>query len=72
MSQVINDATSAMNDIYDDALDDNVPLGEFLHETLAITRAFENFETDEELGTENLETDPGAIGFTRGFSQDRK
>ena len=34
MSQVIDDATSAMNDIYDDSstlLDDNVPLGEFLN-----------------------------------------
>ena len=33
MSQVIDDATSAMNDTYDDAstlLDDDVPLGEFL------------------------------------------
>ena len=32
MSQVIDDATSAMNNAYDDAstlLDDNVPLGEF-------------------------------------------
>ena len=35
MSQVIDDATSAMNDAYDDAstlLDHNVPLGEFLDE----------------------------------------
>ena len=35
ISQIINDATSTMNDIYDDAstlLDDNVPLGEFLDE----------------------------------------
>ena len=35
MSQVIDDATSATNDAYDDAstlLDDNVPLGEFLDE----------------------------------------
>ena len=57
MSQVIDDATSPMNDIYDDAstlLDDNVPLGEFLHEQLARTKGFENFETDEELGTEIL------------------
>ena len=33
MSQVIDDATSAMNDTYDDAstlLDDDVPLGEFV------------------------------------------
>ena len=54
-----------MNDVYDDAstlLDDNVPLGEFLDEQLARTKAFENaetneiVETDEELETENLET----------------
>ena len=38
MSQVIDDATSAMNDTYDDAntlLDDDVPLGEFLDEQIA-------------------------------------
>ena len=59
MSQVIDDATSAMNDVYVDArtlLDDNVPLGEFLGEKLARTKAFENAETDEELETKNLET----------------
>ena len=65
MSQVIDDATSVMNDTHDDActlLDDNVPLGEFLDEQLARTKAFENvetdviIETDEELETENLET----------------
>ena len=59
MSQVIDDATSAMNDIYDNAstlFDDNVPLVDFLDEQLARTKAFENAETDEELETENLET----------------
>ena len=54
-----------MNDIYDDAntlIEDNVPLGEFLDEQIARTKAFENartdeiVETDEELETENLET----------------
>ena len=38
MSQVIDYATSAMNDAIDDAstlLDDTVPLGEFLDEQLA-------------------------------------
>lgn len=64
MSQVIDDATSAMNDTHDDTstlLDDNVPLDEFLDEQLARTKAFENVETDEiieideELETENLE-----------------
>jgi hypothetical protein len=65
MSQVIDDATSAMNATHDDAstlLDDNVPLGKFLDEQLARTKAFENaetdeiVETDEELETKNLET----------------
>ena len=64
MSQVIEDATSAMNDTHDDAstlLDDNVPLGEFLDEKIAWTKAFVNaetdeiIETDEELQTKNLE-----------------
>ena len=64
MPQVIYDATSAMNDIRDDAstlLDENVPLGKFLDEQLARTKAFENaetdeiVETDEELEIENLE-----------------
>ena len=38
MSHVIDDATSAMHDAYDDTtslLDNNVPLGEFLDEQLA-------------------------------------
>ena len=65
MSQVIDDATSAMNDAYDDAsalLDDNVPLGEFLDEQLARAKDIKNaetdeiIETDEALETENLET----------------
>ena len=41
MTQVINDATSAMNDAYDDVstlLDDNVPLGEFLDEQITRVR----------------------------------
>ena len=52
-------ATSAMNDAIDDAstlLDETMPLGEFLNEQLAKTKAFEILETDEELGIENLET----------------
>ena len=57
MSQVIDDATSAMNDAYDDAstlLDDNVPLGEFLDEQIARVRQHD--KTDDERETENLET----------------
>jgi hypothetical protein len=65
MSQVIDDATSAMNVTHDDAstlIDDNVQLGEFLDEQLASTKALDNAETDEivendeELENKNLET----------------
>ena len=58
MSQVIDDATSAMNDIYDDSstlLDDNVPLGEFLDEQIARVRQHNIVESDDEPETENLE-----------------
>ena len=50
MSQVIDDATYAMNDDFDDAstlLDKIVPLGEFLDEQLARAKEIENAETDE-------------------------
>ena len=50
MSQVIDDATSAMNHAIDVAstfLDDIVPLGEFLDEQLAKAKEFENPETHE-------------------------
>ena len=65
MSQVIDDATSAMNDTYDDAstlLDDDVPLGEFLVKQIARAKDIEHVETDEitetdeVLETENRET----------------
>ena len=61
MSQVIDDATSAMNDAYDDAstmLDDNVPLGEFLDEQIARAKENETTEIDEIAETdEAYETD---------------
>ena len=50
MSQVVDDATFAMNDTHDDAstlLDDNVPLGEFLDEQIARAKDIENAKTDE-------------------------
>src|SRR3989337_1199872 len=50
MSQVIVDATSVMNDAYDDAsimLDNTVSLGEFLEEQLARAKEIENAETNE-------------------------
>ena len=49
MSQVIDDATSAMNATYDETtsvLDNIVPLGEFLDEQLARVRENENIESD--------------------------
>ena len=59
MSQVFDDATSAMNATLDDVstlLDDNVPLGEFLDEQIARVRQHDIIETNDELETENLET----------------
>src|SRR5215216_5387639 len=50
MSQVIDDATSAMSDTDDDAttlLDNIVPLGEFLDEQLARVRENEITETED-------------------------
>ena len=52
MSHVIDDATSAMHDTYDETtsmLDTTVPLGEFLDEQLS--RAREN----EIIGTDNID-----------------
>ena len=49
MSHVIDDATSAMHDTYDETtsmLDTTVPLGEFLVEHLARARENEIIETD--------------------------
>ena len=49
MSHVIDDATSAMHDTYDETtsmLDNSVPLGEFLDEQLARAREIENIEFD--------------------------
>ena len=59
MSQVIDDATSAMNDTYDDAstlLDDNVPLSDFLDEQIARVRQHDVVESDDELEIEIPET----------------
>ena len=50
MSQVIDDATSAMNATHDD-----VPLGEFLDEKIARVRQHDIVESDDELETEHLE-----------------
>ena len=50
MSHVIDDATSAMYDAYDETtsmLDNTVPLGEFLDEQLARAREIESIEYDD-------------------------
>ena len=55
MSQVIDDATSAMNDTYDVAstlVDDDVPLGEFLDEQITRVTQHDVVESDDELETE--------------------
>ena len=49
MSHVIDDATAAMRDVYDETtslLDNTVPLGELLDEQLARARENEIIETD--------------------------
>ena len=65
MSQVIDDATSTMNDAYDDAstlLDnDDVPLGEFLDEQIARVIQHDVVESDDELEIEAPETPARAI-----------
>ena len=51
MSHVIDDATSALHDNYDETssmLDNTVPLDEFLDEQLARAREIENIESDYE------------------------
>ena len=53
MSQVINDATSTMNDAYDDAItsldNDDVPPGEFLDKQIARVIHHDVVESDDEL-----------------------
>ena len=60
MSQVIDDATSAMDNAYDDAStlhdNDDVPLGEFLDEQIARVIQHDVVESDDELQTETPET----------------
>ena len=59
MSQVIDDATSAMDNAYDDAstlLNDDVPLGEFLDKQIARVIQHDVLESDDELETKSPET----------------
>ena len=61
MSHVIDDATSAMHDAYDDTtslLDNNVPLGEFLDEQLARVRENEITETDDIIENDDYDSPP--------------
>ena len=59
MSHVIDDATSAMHDAYDETtsmLDNTVPLGEFLDEQLARARENEITETNDIIETEDYDS----------------
>ena len=59
MSQVIDDATSAMHDAQNDTtalLDNTLPLGEFLDEQLARAKDIENVGSNDISETENFET----------------
>ena len=61
MSHVIDDATSAMCDAYDETtsmLDNTVPLGEFLDEQLARARENEIIETDNPDETDDEDSPP--------------
>ena len=56
MSQVIDDATSTMNDASTSLDNDVVPLGEFLDEQIARVIQHDVVESDDELETETPET----------------
>ena len=61
MSHVIDDATSAMHDAYDETtsmLDNTVPLGEFLDEQLARARENEIIETDNTEDSDDEDSPP--------------
>ena len=61
MSHVIDDATSAFHDAYDETtsmLDNIVPLGEFLDEQLARVRENEITETNDIIETDDYDSPP--------------
>ena len=71
MSHVIDDATSAMYDTYDETssmLDTTVPLGEFLDEQLTRAREIENIASDDT--DESDDEEPHAIPKGYVFDQD--
>ena len=64
MSQVIDDTTSAMNEIIDDSstmLDNTVPLGEFLDEQIAKAKETENVETLENYDSPIMPSSPTRV-----------
>ena len=68
MSHVIDDATSAMHDTYDETtsmLDTTVPLGEFLEEQIARARerGIIEFEYDDDSDDENMPVIPEGYLF---------
>ena len=70
MSHVIDDATSAMHDTYDETtsmFETTVPLGEFLDEKLARVRESENIESDntDESDDEDLPVIPKGYVFEK-------
>ena len=70
MSHVIDDATYAMHDTYDETtfmLDNTVPLGEFIDEQLARVRENEIIETDniDESYDEDSPLDMNCMFFLR-------
>ena len=70
MSHVIDDATSAMHDTYDEAtsmIDTTVPLGKFLDEQLARAREIENIESDD-TDDENMPVSPKGYLFDKESS----
>ena len=70
MSRVIDDATSALRDAYDETtsmLDNTMPLGEFIDEQLARVRENEIIETDniDESDDEDSPLDMNCLLFLR-------
>ena len=73
MSHVIDDATSAMHDTYDETasmFDTTVPLGKFLDEQIARAREIESIESDNtnEIDDEDLPVIPEGYVFDKEAS----
>ena len=73
MSHVIDDATSAMHDTYDETTsmpDTTMPLSDFLEERLARAREIENIESDntDEIDDEDLSVIPEGYVFDKEAS----